>query len=118
MKKIVLLIIACLCTINSNGEVVNVDGINYEINLIEKTAKVSKSPLFSGELVIPSSIIYNNVNYKVTGIGMSAFDCTNVQSVVISNGVTNIEAWAFRGCSNLVSIVIPPSINSMRMVNL
>ena len=49
----------------------------------------------------------------VTGgkIGNYAFyNCSNLTSVVIGNGVTTIGAYAFAYCSNLTSVVIPDSV--------
>ena len=50
----------------------------------------------------------------MTDIGNFAFyDCTNLTSVTIPNGVTSIGASTFRGCSSLTSIVIPSSVTSI-----
>ena len=54
------------------------------------------------------------IGENVRIIGSSAFSgCTNITSVTIANGVTNIENDAFRGCTNLSSIYIPNSVTSI-----
>lgn len=45
----------------------------------------------------------NNVNcYNLTSVGTSAFEnCTNLKTIILWDGVTNVEEDAFKGCSNL-----------------
>ena len=40
-------------------------------------------------------------------------DCTSLESIVISNGVTSIESSAFENCTSLKSITIPDSVTSI-----
>lgn len=52
----------------------------------------------------------------VTSIGECAFDSAQgsaVTSIAIPEGVTDIEDYAFNGCSNLTSITIPDSVAKM-----
>ena len=46
---------------------------------------------------------------KVAALG----DCTNLTSVTIPNGVTEIGRFAFYGCNNLVSVAIPDGVTSI-----
>ncbi len=46
-------------------------------------------------------------------IGNYAFDCGNLTSVMIPDGVTTIGMRAFYKCSNLTSITIPDSVKSI-----
>ena len=62
------------------------------------------------EIVLPDS--YNGESYK---IGNYAFiNCSNLNSITISEGVTEIGWNAFYGCVNLTSITIPESVTSIR----
>ena len=50
----------------------------------------------------------------VTNIGASAFSgCSSLASVVIPEGVTSIGDSAFSGCSRLTSVVIPEGVTSI-----
>lgn len=113
MKRHLLLLFACILSTVLRAEEITVDGIKYEIDPTEKTATVAKNKYFSGDLVVPSSILYNDETYNVLSIGAWAFDCADVKSAVISDGVKEIAYSAFFGCSNMVSITLPPSITSI-----
>lgn len=112
MKRYISAIIVFLCSAIVKAEIVTVDMINYELNLSEKTASVTKTNYY-GDLVLPSSIVYNDETYNVISIGAWAFDCAGVTSAVIPNSVTTISYSAFFGCSNMETIVIPSSIISI-----
>lgn len=95
-----------------------VDGIYYYLNNIEKTAEVTYKEYgqsnYSGNVVIPETVTYNNQTYSVISIGYSAFyNCTGLTSITIPNTVTNIGSRAFWGCSGLTSITIPNSVTSI-----
>lgn len=66
-----------------------------------------------GDITIPSTL----GGYQVTIIGEYAFeDCHYIKNVVIPNGVTHIDDWAFSpwsGSSWLSNVVIPDSVISI-----
>lgn len=71
--------------------------------------------------VIPEEAFYNcanitsvTLNNGVKTIGTNAFEnCTKLESADIGTGVTAINADAFKNCSALKSITIPYGVNSM-----
>ena len=90
---------------------VTIDNIQYELDSSNNTAKVvCKESKYAGDVVIPSHIYIDGIEYAVVVIDNWAFDsCSNLSSVVIPSSVNEIGQWAFNGC-NLQSIVIPKSV--------
>ena len=86
-------------------------------NIVDGHAEVVRSTSSSyvtGDLVIPSTVTYNDVSYTVTSIGSEAFyGCTGLTSVTIGSGVTSIGNEAFRDCSGLTSVTIPDGVTSI-----
>ena len=118
MKKLNLLFTALLlmcCLGNAKAEEVTIDGINYDVITKAKLATVITGwGDYSGDIVVPSEITYNNVTYSVTSIGEGAFyDCTGLTSITIPNSVTSIGERAFYRCSGLKSITIPNGVTSI-----
>ena len=91
------------------------DGIYYYLDSSTKTAEVrSKSPEYTGSVVIPESIKYEGVTYSVKSIETSAFNyCSGLTSIAIPNSITSIGGHTFRNCSSLTSVIIPNSVTSI-----
>ena len=106
------LILSVFFSISASAGVVEVDGIYY--NISETTATVTSGNKYSGDIVIPESITFENSKYTVTSIGSGAFEgCSGLTSVDIPNSVTRIGSGAFYGCSSLTSVTIPNSVTSI-----
>ena len=112
MRRLFVLLVICLffTSLNAQDESVDVDGIYYSFNNSGdiKTAEVTSNPnKYTGDVIIPVSVTYNEVLYSITSIGSSAFyGCTDLTSVKIPESVTLIGSSAFEGCSALVSVTI------------
>ena len=93
----------------------NIDGVYYDLNASTRTATVV-SGAYTGAVVIPDKVTYNNREYTVTSIAAQAFSGKAVTSVVIPAAVTSIGSKAFYNCTSLNSVTIADGcqvINSM-----
>ena len=138
MKKIYFVFLMMLLPLAASADAVEIDGIYYAFNAEAKTAAVTVNPnKYSGDVVIPSTVSYNDEAYTVTSIGWWAFqrceeltsvtipssvtkinfaafmDCTGLVSVTIADGVTNLGEHAFENCTGLTSITLPASVTSI-----
>lgn len=94
------------------SNVFEVDGIRYRLPLIESNeVEVVAGGDYQGDIVIPGSVVYEGKEYSVTAIGGEAFrGCTDLTSVVISEGVRYLYNYAFQQCTNLKSVSIPSTL--------
>lgn len=96
----------------------SVNGIFYKIK--ENNTKVAVTTgsatgnSYSGDVVIPSTVTYNNSTYSVTQIYPFAFgSCHSITSIAIPNSIDSIEDGAFWGCIKLTSLFIPASVKKI-----
>lgn len=109
MKKKLTLLVFMLLPLAVNAAV-QIDGIYYNLDSSNKTAEVARwarGHKYTGDIVIPSSIINGEVEYNVTSIVAQAFaSCLDLTSVTIPNSVIKIGGDIFSGCTGLASIII------------
>ena len=117
ITKLALRILAIACMlispISMMAEKFVVDGICYEIT---STYSVSVAPggNYSGQVVIPSKVAYEDNSYWVRAIGEKAFhSCEGLTSVVIPNSVRSIDLHAFANCTGLTSVEIPDGVQTI-----
>ena len=68
------------------------------------------------ELIIPSSIDYNGVTYKIVALGDDVGNQNEkLEKVIIPEGVTRIKGFAY--CHGLKNITIPSSVKEIREYN-
>ena len=104
---------------------VKVNNIYYELDDVNRTAFVTNPDVegeYAGNIVIPASILYNDIEYAVTGIGtgngqsatMLGFtNCTNLSEITIPNSVKLIGTGAFYGCTGLTKVNISEGVETI-----
>ena len=94
----------CVCGIKKSD---GTEGLEYTLTSSGYYYVSGIGSAVDTDIVIPSEYC----GKKVRGISNKAFsDCTEITSVTIPDGVTNIDDGAFANCSNLVSVSIPESV--------
>ena len=126
LKTLLITIAVLLCSATVSAYDFEVDGIYYNItSAAERTVEVTDPemkdeysmyiPYYKGYIDIPSTVTYNDIEFKVVAIGQNAFtpsDTPNplLLSVSIPEGVTSIGGWAFCQCNNLKTVKFPQSL--------
>ena len=105
-----LLIATCLINTNAFAYDAKINGIYYNFNGDKAIVTYSSTSYnyYTGDIIIPEFVIYNNKSYSVTSIGSQAFyNCSGLTSVTIPNSVTSIEGAAFYNCDGLEKVIVP-----------
>ena len=69
---------------------------------------------YSGDVVVPNSVSYQGISFDVTALDEKCFySASNLESVVLPEGITTIPAYAFNSCNNLNHIDIPSSVKEI-----
>jgi hypothetical protein len=86
----------------SNTKYSSQNGVLYDKN---KTQLIYCPPATSGDFVIPAT---------VSTVAVDAFyNCSELTSITLPEGLTTLEDWAFEECSGLTTISLPASLNSI-----
>ena len=109
MKKQILFLVMMLLPIMASAQsTVKIDDVYYNLNAVDKTAEVTFGG-YSGDIVIPSTVTKDDVEYTVTSIASNAFyNSPQMTSVIIPKSVTTIKYRRnfFYNCNKLASIVV------------
>ena len=90
-----------------------VNGIKYWLDAKQKTAKVLKND-YSGDIVIPENVTYDNVTYEVISLRDECFDgCSSLTSISLPSSITLLGKYCFSGCRSLTRIDLPSGITSL-----
>lgn len=90
-----------------------VDGMNFNImSPTDKYARLrSATPKYSGDFVVPATIKYNDVEYKVVEIGAYAFDgCADLKSVTMPEGLLAVNTYSMRKANLLDTVIFPSTV--------
>ena len=118
MKKLLTLLLALVTSVGTIFaeiiERVKIDDLYYTLDTENQTAEVASDGYASGSIEIPSSVIYNDIDYEVTRISSLAFvQCSDLTNIEIPNSVTSIGRSAFDRCSDLISVSIGKGVKSI-----
>ena len=123
-KSICVALLALVCSLTGRATDFVSGGIKYNVTLAAQADSpgmvtvVSNSDLYSGSVVIPSSVTSGDMSYRVTAIAPMAFqNCIHLTGVSIGSNVTTIGYRAFYGCEELEEIDIPDNVQSLAKQN-
>ena len=72
--------------------------------------------VYTSDVVLPDSVIYDGETYYITEIGDSAFSfCTGITNVKFPPTLTTIRQKAFNNCSALNNVHLPPTMKDISM---
>lgn len=104
---------AVLSSIATRGAT-KVNGIYYNFNGSEASVERNNTDKYSGDIVVPSYVTYNNKTYTVTSVGWLAFyQCYELTSVSLPSTIKKFDSQIFRDCWKLKSVNIPESITKL-----
>jgi surface protein len=116
MRKLFTLLIMTLLPLMASADAVEIDSIYYNLDTEALTAEVTSNPdRYKGDIVVPPTVIYEDVVYDVTSVGNSAFaSCSwDLTSVKLPDGITSIGNSAFEYCYTMTSVNIPTTVTSI-----
>ena len=106
----------CTVTVKKAESKFEVGGLWYEYFYGPNLARVIPDPdgsKYGGNISIPGQIEYGGITYSVVHIGSRAFyECADLKSVTLGEGIKYIGAWAFYNCPNLERITFSSTMNS------
>ena len=131
-KQLVAFITMLWIAITASAYDFEVDGIYYNITSMSKLEvgvthmydmqtqnRIYENNSYTGNVVIPQSVNFNNRTYKVTSICKQAFGTYDnawnstgscITSIILPNTVLDIKEDAFACCKELKSIQLPNSL--------
>ena len=106
----------CTVTVKKAESKFEVGGLWYEYYYAPNLARVIPDPdgiKYGGNISIPGQIEYGGITYSVYQIGSHAFyECADLKSVTLGEGIEFIDARAFYNCPNLERITFSSTMNS------
>ena len=111
----------CTVTVKKAESKFEVGGLWYEYYYAPNLARVIPDPdgsKYGGNISIPGQIEYGGITYSVVHIGSRAFyECTDLKSVTLGEGIGYIDSYAFYNCPNLERITFSSTMNSLNNRN-
>ncbi len=109
----------CTVTVKKAESKFEVGGLWYEYFYGPNLARVIPDPdgiKYGGNISVPGQIEYGGITYSVVHIGSRAFfDCTDLKSVTLGEGIQYIDDLAFYNCPNLERITFSSTMESFNI---
>lgn len=106
----------CTVTVKKTESKFEVGGLWYESYGPNKATRVIPDPdgsKYGGNISIPGQIEYGGITYSVVQIGSRVFfDCADLKSVTLGEGIRDITTYAFYNCPNLERITFSSTMES------
>ena len=110
----------CTVTVKKAESKFEVGGLWYEY-FGQNKARVIPDPdgsKYGGDISIPGQIEYGGITYSVVQIWSRAFyECADLKSVTLGEGIGYIDAYAFYNCPNLERITFSSTMESFNTDN-
>ena len=109
------LMMGLLATVTAQAYDFEKDGIFYNVTSLEDlTVEVTNEEgnyhHYSGNIIVPETVDWNERTFTVTAIGDDAFSQSDITSINMPISITRIGHAAFYHCDQLDSIAIPDSV--------
>ena len=104
-----------LATVTAQAYDFEKDGIFYNVTSLEDlTVEVTREEgnyhHYSGDIIVPETVDWNERTFTVTAIGDHAFSQSDITSINMPISITRIGSAAFSHCDQLDSIAFPESV--------
>ncbi|MCQ2346072.1 MAG: leucine-rich repeat protein [Paludibacteraceae bacterium] len=111
-KRLFILFFAILGVSSLCATVVSSNSLIFNLSEADSTASVacplSGQAAYSGDIVIPDTVFFDNIPYVVCSIDSAAFsDAVNLTSVILPASLQSIRSDAFSGCTGLTFVSFP-----------
>lgn len=116
MKRLVLIFLAITMYVNCYSFDVVSESIYYNLHS-DNTAEVTYGyKQYTGEIHVPENILINNNIFKVTKIGIRAFnDSPQLVSLYLSSSIVELADLSIANCKNLSVLYIPASVKKVAL---
>lgn len=94
----------------------NNSGHTIYYTIVDETAKtvsVAKASPTTGDLEIPSTVTHEETTYTITEIGRTAFRYSRFTSIILPEGITTINEYAFSYNPSLLTCNLPSTVTSV-----
>ena len=115
MRRLVLLLCLSIITCWLCAQSFVIDGLKYQVIKGNKVELLGPDIEVVDTIRIPSEVVYNNKQYKVTRIATNAFMGARMVAIELPNTLQSIGSEAFLGCSELRTIVIPNQVKEIEV---